>query len=72
MDNAALPGLETEGKRRARERRKKQKQMEEYMQKATIRAALMSECFPFTSLSENQITKPQKKLEKTANSHIFL
>lgn len=72
MDNAALPGLEAEGKRRARERRKKQRQMEEYMQRATIRAALMGEFFPLTSHSENHITKPQKKLEKTANSHIFL
>lgn len=53
MDNAALPGREAERKRRAREQRKKQRQREEYMQRATIRAALMSEFFPLTSHSDN-------------------
>lgn len=46
MDNTVLAGLEADGKRRARERRKKQRQMEERMQRATIKAALMSEFFP--------------------------
>lgn len=45
MDNTVLLGLEADGKRRARERRKKQRQMEEQMQRGTIKAALMSEFF---------------------------
>ena len=45
MDNTVLRGLEADGKRKARERRKKQRQMEERMQRATIKAALMSESF---------------------------
>ncbi|KAK5875732.1 hypothetical protein CesoFtcFv8_026779 [Champsocephalus esox] len=43
MDNAALLGLEADGKSRARERRKKQRQMEAQMQRGTIKAALMSD-----------------------------
>ncbi|XP_033962094.1 trichohyalin isoform X2 [Pseudochaenichthys georgianus] len=43
MDNAALVGLEADGKSRARERRKKQRQMEAQMQRGTIKAALMSD-----------------------------
>lgn len=43
MDNTVLLGLEADGKRRARERRKKQRQMEAQMQRGTIKAALMSE-----------------------------
>lgn len=43
MDNTVLSGLEADGKRRARERRKKQRQMEAQMQRGTIKAALMSE-----------------------------
>lgn len=43
MDNTVLSGLEADGKRRARERRKKQRQMEEQIQRGTIKAALMSE-----------------------------
>lgn len=43
MDNAVLVGLEADGKRRARERRKKQRQMEAQTQRGTIKAALMSE-----------------------------
>lgn len=46
MAHTLLTGLEADGKRRARERRKKQRQMEEHMQRATIKAALMSEFFP--------------------------
>lgn len=45
MDNMVLLGLEADGKRRARERRKKQRQMEEQLQRTTIKAALMSEFF---------------------------
>lgn len=44
--NMVLTGLDADGKRRARERRKKQRQMEEHMQRATITAALTSEFFP--------------------------
>lgn len=43
MDHTVLQGLEADRKRRAREVRKKQRQMEEQIQKATIKAALMSE-----------------------------
>lgn len=43
MDHVALAGLEADGKRRARERRKKQRHMEEHMQRATIKAAILSE-----------------------------
>lgn len=42
MDTIVL-GLEADGKRRARERRKKQRQMEAQVQRGTIKAALMSE-----------------------------
>ncbi|MEQ2187405.1 hypothetical protein GOODEAATRI_004422 [Goodea atripinnis] len=41
LDNGVLLGLEADGKRRARERRKKQRQMEAQMQRGTIKAALM-------------------------------
>lgn len=44
MDNVVL--TEADEKRRARERRKKQRQTEEQMQRATIKAALMSEFLP--------------------------
>ncbi|XP_029695667.1 trichohyalin isoform X2 [Takifugu rubripes] len=43
MDHVALAGLEEDGKRRAREQRKKQRQMEEHMQRATIKAALLND-----------------------------
>ncbi|KAM4714738.1 uncharacterized protein FYW61_019646 [Anableps anableps] len=43
LDNGVLLGLEADGKRRARERRKKQRQMEAQMQRGTIKAALMSD-----------------------------
>ncbi|XP_022619834.1 trichohyalin-like [Seriola dumerili] len=43
MDNTVLLGLEADGKRRARERRKKQRQMEAQMQRGTIKAALTSD-----------------------------
>lgn len=43
MDYTLLSGLEADGKRRARERRKKQRQMEEQIQRTTIKAALISE-----------------------------
>uniref|UniRef100_A0A3P8RXE9 AIG1-type G domain-containing protein n=2 Tax=Amphiprion percula TaxID=161767 RepID=A0A3P8RXE9_AMPPE len=43
MDSTVLLGLEADGKRRARERRKKQRQMEAQMQRGTIKAALMSD-----------------------------
>ncbi|CAB1421488.1 unnamed protein product [Pleuronectes platessa] len=43
MDSSVLLGLEADGKRRARERRKKQRQMEAQMQRGTIKAALMSD-----------------------------
>lgn len=42
-DKAGLEGLEEDRKRRAREQRKKQRQMEERIQAVTIKAALMSE-----------------------------
>lgn len=45
MTNSMVLGLEADGKRRARERRKKQRQMEEQMQRGTIKASLMSESF---------------------------
>lgn len=51
IDHMVLAGLEADGGRRARERRKKQRQMEERMQRATIKAALMSEFFPEMSKS---------------------
>lgn len=47
MDSTVVLGLEADGKRRARERRKKQRQMEAQMQRGTIKAALTSE---FSSL----------------------
>lgn len=50
LDHAVLSGVEVEGKRRARERRKKQRQMEEQVQRGTIKAALMSESFTFFNL----------------------
>ncbi|XP_068163889.1 trichohyalin [Antennarius striatus] len=43
MDDTSLSGLEEDGVRRARERRKRQRQMEEQIQRMTIRAALMSD-----------------------------
>ncbi|XP_034005953.1 trichohyalin isoform X2 [Trematomus bernacchii] len=43
MDNTVLVGLEADGKSRARERRKKQRQMEAQMQRGNIKAALMSD-----------------------------
>lgn len=42
LDSGVLLGLEADGKRRSRERRKKQRQMEAQMQRGTIKAALMS------------------------------
>lgn len=45
MDNTVVLGLEADGKRRARERRKKQRQMETQMQRGIVKAALMSEFF---------------------------
>lgn len=45
MDGTLLTGLEADRKRRMREQRKKQRQMENHMQRATIKAALMSEFF---------------------------
>lgn len=44
-DNAASTGPAEDVRRRARERRKKQRQMEEHMQRVTIRASLTSEFF---------------------------
>ncbi|XP_028285395.1 trichohyalin isoform X2 [Parambassis ranga] len=43
LDNTVLQGLEADGKRRARERRKKQQQMEAQIQRGTIKAAVMSD-----------------------------
>lgn len=43
MDNSVMLGLEADGKRRARERRKKQRQMEAQMQRWAIKEALTSE-----------------------------
>ncbi|GLD53858.1 trichohyalin-like protein [Lates japonicus] len=43
MDSTVVLGLEADGKRRARERRKKQRQMEAQMQRGTIKAALTSD-----------------------------
>lgn len=43
LDNTMLLGLETDRKRRGKERRKKQRQMEVQMQRATIKHVLMSE-----------------------------
>lgn len=50
LGNSLLSGLEADGKRRARERRKKQRQMEAQMQRGTIKAALMSEYFKFLQI----------------------
>lgn len=50
LDHSVLSGLEAEGKRRARERRKKQRQMEAQVQRGAIKAALMSESFMFFNL----------------------
>lgn len=47
-------GLEADGKRRARERRKKQRHMEGLTQRGTIRAALMSELIQSESESESE------------------
>ncbi|XP_068584435.1 trichohyalin [Cebidichthys violaceus] len=54
MENAALAGLEADGKRRARERRKKQRQMEAQMQRGTIKAALTSEGLQGSELDAHQ------------------
>uniref|UniRef100_A0A8C7XQ39 Si:dkey-185m8.2 n=1 Tax=Oryzias sinensis TaxID=183150 RepID=A0A8C7XQ39_9TELE len=43
LHNNLLLGLEADGRRRARERRKKQRQMEAQMQRGTIKAALMND-----------------------------
>lgn len=43
LDNTVLLGLEADRKRRGKERRKKQRQMEVQMQRATIKDVLMSE-----------------------------
>uniref|UniRef100_A0A3B5LIH5 AIG1-type G domain-containing protein n=1 Tax=Xiphophorus couchianus TaxID=32473 RepID=A0A3B5LIH5_9TELE len=52
LDNGVLLGLEADGKRRARERRKKQRQMEAQMQRGTIKAALMSKSFRLFNAEE--------------------
>ncbi|XP_060887856.1 trichohyalin [Labrus mixtus] len=54
MDNTVLLGLEADGKRRARERRKKQRQMEEQVQRGTIKAALMSDGLQGSELDAHQ------------------
>ncbi|KAF1380725.1 hypothetical protein PFLUV_G00166910 [Perca fluviatilis] len=54
MDNTVLVGLEADGKRRARERRKKQRQMETQMQRGTIKAALMSDGLQGSELDARQ------------------
>lgn len=43
VENAVLLGLEADGRRKARERRKRQRQMEAQVQRGSIKAALMSE-----------------------------
>lgn len=50
MDNTVLVRLEVDGKRKARERRKKQRQMEAQVQRGMIRAALTSELFSIFNL----------------------
>ncbi|XP_047191866.1 trichohyalin isoform X1 [Scophthalmus maximus] len=54
MDTAVLSGLEADGKRRARERRKKQRRMEAQMQRGTIKAALMSDAPQGSELDAHQ------------------
>ncbi|XP_037614201.1 trichohyalin isoform X1 [Sebastes umbrosus] len=54
MDNTVLVGLEADGKRRARERRKKQRQMEAQVQRGTIKAALMSDGLQGSELDAHQ------------------
>ncbi|KAM6949585.1 uncharacterized protein FYW47_015980 [Aplochiton taeniatus] len=49
-----LLGLEEDGKRRARERRKKQRQMEAQTQRGAIRAALMNDGSPSSELAGRQ------------------
>lgn len=51
MDTVVL-GLEADGKRRARERRKKQRQMEAQMQRGTIKATLISKSVYFYNTSQ--------------------
>ncbi|XP_075948687.1 uncharacterized protein LOC142950898 [Anarhichas minor] len=54
MENTVLVGLEADGKRRARERRKKQRQMEAQMQRGTIKAALTSDGLQGSELDAHQ------------------
>ncbi|KAM8900374.1 uncharacterized protein AB9W97_010324 [Spinachia spinachia] len=54
MDNKVLVGLEADGKKRARERRKKQRQMEAQMQRGAIKAALMSDGLQGSELDAHQ------------------
>ncbi|XP_034412618.1 trichohyalin isoform X1 [Cyclopterus lumpus] len=54
MDDTVLVGLEADGKRRARERRKKQRQMEAQLQRGTIKAALMSDGLQGSELDAHQ------------------
>jgi len=65
LDSTILLGLEADGKRRARERRKKQRQMEAQMQRGTIKAALTSEytkniSFHEQALKNNMLNSPTK------------
>ncbi|XP_061566037.1 trichohyalin [Cololabis saira] len=54
LGNSLLLGLEADGKRRARERRKKQRQMEAQMQRGTIKAALTSDGAQGSELNAHQ------------------
>lgn len=63
MDTTLLSGLEADGKRRARERRKKQRQMEEHLQRGTIKAALMSE-FLDSSINKTKSRNPAESSGK--------
>ncbi|XP_042258082.1 golgin subfamily A member 6-like protein 22 [Thunnus maccoyii] len=65
MDSTVLLGLEADGKRRARERRKKQRQMEAQMQRGTIRAALMSDGLQASELdAHHSFSKAPRRLSE--------
>lgn len=57
MDGELLMGLEADRKRRAREQRKKQRQMENQMHRATIKAALTGEFFVHVCKGSEKLNK---------------
>lgn len=69
MDGELLTGLEADRKRRAREQRKKQRQLENQMQRATIKAALTGDFF-FMCARDNQGKLKKKVLPALVQSKI--